>query len=168
MEFVEVIKNRCATRKFSNTKPTRELINQVLEAGRIAPTAKNNQPERIYIIETEESLRKLDEATPCRYNAPVVLMVCANKAEAFTKGDHSSYEMDASIVATHLMLMATNLGLDNIWIEMFDREKLISLFSLEENIEPVCLIPIGYKAEDCPESINHHNRKALTEIVKYI
>ena len=55
--------------------------------------------------------------------------------------------MDACIVATHMMLEATNIGVDNIWIEMFDKQELIKQFNLEEDIEPICLIPIGYKAD---------------------
>ena len=86
---------------------------------------------------------------------------------AFKKNDESTYIVDASIVATHMMLEATNVGLDNIWIEMFDKEKLIQEFNLGENV-PICLIPIGYKSEDCPLNPLHNVRKDLSETVKYI
>lgn len=76
--------------------------------------------------------------------------------------------MDACIVATHMMLEATNIGVDNIWIEMFDKQELIKQFNLEENIEPICLIPIGYKADDYTGNLLHNQRKDLKETVEFI
>jgi len=74
--------------------------------------------------------------------------------------------MDACIVATHMMLESTNQRLGNIWIELFDREIIKSEFDLPENLEPVCMLPMGYKAEDCPVSPLHYARKNLNDIVE--
>ena len=168
MEFENVIRKRQATRKFSNQVVEKEKINNILEAGRIAPTAKNIQPIKIYVVESSEGLEKIDKASPCRYNAPIVLLVCGDKKQAFSKGEHSTYEMDACIVATHMMLEATNQELDNIWVEMFDENVLREEFSIPNNLVPVCLLPIGYRDENCPESPNHNRRKELEEIVEYV
>ena len=168
MEFENVIRKRQATRKFSNQVVEKEKINNILEAGRIAPTAKNVQPIKIYVVESSEGLEKIDKASPCRYNAPIVLLVCGDKEQAFSKGEHSTYEMDACIVATHMMLEATNQELDNIWVEMFDENVLREEFSIPNNLVPVCLLPIGYRDENCPESPNHNKRKELDEIVEYV
>ena len=75
--------------------------------------------------------------------------------------------MDACIVATHMMLEATNVGLGSIWIEFFDGEKLKKEFDLGKNIEPICLIPLGYVADDYNGNPMHNNRKSLNEIVEY-
>ena len=166
MEFEQVIKTRTAVRKFKNEKISKELIDKILYAGLLAPTAKNNQPQKIYVVTKDEDLIKLDQVTPCRYNAPAVLIVCSNKNKAFSLNDHSTYEIDASIVATHMMLEATNLGIGSIWVDMFDRKNLKELFNIEE--EPVCLMPIGYKQDDYIESVFHNNRKPLEEIAKYL
>ena len=168
MEFDKVIRERQATRKFSSQEIEQEKLDSILEAGRIAPTAKNLQPIKIYVVKSSEGLEKIDKASPCRYNAPVVLLVCGDKDIAYTKGDYSTYEMDACIVATHMMLEATNQGLNNIWIEMFDGEVLKEEFNLSDNLVPICLLPIGYKEENCPASPNHNKRKDLTEIVEYV
>ena len=168
MEFENVIRKRQATRKFSNQVVEKEKINNILEAGRIAPTAKNVQPIKIYVVESSEGLEKIDKASPCRYNAPIVLLVCGDKKQAFSKGEHSTYEMDACIVATHMMLEATNQELDNIWVEMFDENVLREEFSIPNNLVPVCLLLIGYRDENCPESPNHNRRKELEEIVEYV
>jgi len=165
MEFEKVIRERHATRKFQNKVVERDKLESILEAGRLAPTAKNNQPIKIIVVEKE--IDKIDLASPCRYGAPTVLLVCGDKEKAFQKGDHSTFEMDACIVATHMMLEATNQGISNIWVEMFDEKVLRENFSLRENLVPVCLIPIGYEEENLPVNPNHLNRKPLEEIVEY-
>ena len=167
MEFDSVIKERIATRRFSDKKVESEKLNKILEAGRIAPTAKNIQPIKIYVIQSENGLEKLDKATKCRYGAQTVLLVCGDKDKAYTKKDYSTYEMDASIVATHMMLEATNIGIDNIWIEMFDDDILRTEFEIPANLKPVCLLPIGYKSKNCPPSPFHKIRKNIDDLVEY-
>lgn len=167
MEFENVIRERHSTRRFSDRVVDDNTLNKILEAGRIAPTAKNIQPFKIYVIKSQDGIIKLDKATPCRYNAPIVLLICGDKDSSFKKGDYSTYEMDSCIVATHMLLEATNLGVNNIWIEMFDKDILREEFNIPNNLEPVCLIPIGYETEDCPTSVNHNNRKGLEELVEY-
>ena len=167
MEFEKVIRKRFSVRKFKNEPIDNELFNKILEAGNLAPTAKNNQPQKIYVVQSKEGLDKIDKASPCRYNAPVCLIVASDKNLAWSKENYSTYEMDACIVATHMMLEATNLGVDNIWVEMFDKNLLKQEFNLGENIEPICLIPLGYKTDDCTPSPMHNKRKDLSEIVEY-
>ena len=168
MEFIKVIKEREAVRKYKNIKVEKEKIEKILEAGNLAPTAKNIQPQKIYVVESDNWLEKIDTVTPCRYNAPTVLIVCSDKSIAWHKDDYSTYEMDATIVATHMLLAAKNENVDSIWIEMFDKGKLKKLLNLDNNIEPICLIPLGYKTEDYPGNPNHKIRKKLTEIVEYL
>ena len=168
MQFENVIRKRTAVRKFSDKNLEQEKLNKILEAGRLAPTAKNNQPLKIYVVNSEKGLIKIDNASRCRYGAKTVLIVCGNIDEAYHKGDYSTYEMDACIVTTHMMLEATNQGIDNIWVEMFDGEVLREEFNLSNNIVPICLLPIGYKDENCPASPNHNKRKDLTDLVEYV
>jgi len=167
MDFEDVIKERKSTRNFSDRKISQEELNKILEAGRIAPTAKNNQPIKIYVIQSEDGLAKIDNASPCRYGAPTVLLVCGDKEKAFFREGHSTYEVDSCIVATHMMLEATNIGIDNIWVDMFDRNIAREEFNIPENLIPVCLLPMGYKSEICPSSPNHMNRKNINQIVEY-
>ncbi|MEE3343604.1 MAG: nitroreductase family protein [Bacilli bacterium] len=168
MEFNKVIKEREAVRSFKDTKVEKEKIEKILEAGNLAPTAKNLQPQKIYVVESKEWLEKLDTITPCRYNAPLVLIVCSDKSIAWHKDDYSTYEMDACIVATHMMLASKNENIDSIWIEMFDKTKLKELLNLDDNIEPICLLPLGYQTDDYPGNPNHNIRKDLNEIVEYL
>ena len=166
MEFEQVIRDRFAVRKYTTQSIELEKLNAVLEAWRLAPTAKNIQPIKIYVVKSEEWLAKVDEASRCRYWAPTVLIVCGDKESAFELNGHSTYEVDASIVATHMMLEATNQWLGNIWIDLFDRERIREKFDIPKNLVPVCLLPIGYKADDCPMNPMHNVRKNLNEIVE--
>ena len=168
MNFEEIIRKRTSVRKFSDKKLEQENLDKILEAGRLAPTAKNNQPIKIYIVQSDEGLLKIDKASKCRYNANTILIICGNKEEAYHKGDYSTYEMDSCIVATHMMLEATNIGVDNIWIESFDENILREEFNIPNNFIPVCLLPLGYKSQDCPINPMHNKRKEIEEIVEYI
>ena len=168
MEFNDVIRKRTATRKFSNRKLSKEDIEKILEAGSLAPTAKNFQPEFIYAVISEEGLKKIDKITPCRYNAQCCLLVCSDKEKAFHKDEYSTFEIDATIVATHMILESANLNIDSTWIEAFDKNEAKDVFELDDNLEPVCIINLGYKTDDCPENPMHNQRKNVSEIAKYI
>ncbi len=167
MEFEDIIRRRTSVRKFSEKKLEQVKLDKILEAGRLAPTAKNNQPFKIYVVNSEEGLMKIDNASRCRYGAKTVLIICGNKEEAYHKGDYSTYEMDSCIVATHMMLEATNNGVDNIWVESFDENILREDFNIPSEYIPVCLLPLGYKAVDCPINPLHEKRKNIEDIVEY-
>lgn len=167
MEFDKVIRERKATRKFSSKEVEQEKLDKILEAGRLAPTAKNNQPFKIFVINSVEGIKKLDKCTPCRYGAPIVLLVCGDIKKSYIKDNIPMYPVDCSIVTTHMMLEATNLGIDNIWIEMFDKEKIKKEFEISDDLDPVCLLPIGYKSKICPPSPFHKIRKKINDLVEY-
>ena len=167
MKFEDVIRKREAVRKFKDESISEEELGMILEAGRLAPTAKNNQPIKIIVVKSKEGIEIIDEASPCRYNAPIVLVICGNKDECFTNGMHNTLEIDASIVATHMMLEATNVGVDNIWIDMFDRDILKNKLNLESNIIPISLLPLGYRSDDYEGNPRHNIRKNIEDIVEY-
>lgn len=168
MEFNDVIRKRTATRMFSDKKISGEYIEKVLEAGNLAPTAKNLQPQFIYVVVSDEGLENIDKVSPCRYNAKCCLLVCSDKEKAFQKDGYSTYEIDATIVATHMILEATNLNIDTTWIEAFDHQETKKIFNIGDNLEPVCIINLGYKADDCPKNPLHNQRKSKNETVKYL
>lgn len=167
MEFEEIIRKRTAIRKFSDKELEKEKLDKILEVGRLAPTAKNNQPIKIYVIQSNNGIEKIDKASRCRYGAKTVLIVCGNEEEAYHKENSTTYEMDSCIVATHMMLEAINIGVDNIWIESFDEKKLKEEFNIPDELTPVCLLPLGYRTEDCPINPLHNKRKDIEDIVEY-
>ncbi len=170
MEFKKVIQNRYSCKKYCEKQVETEKLNAILEAGRLAPTAKNLQEQHIYVVQSEEVLAKIDTVTPCRYGAPTVLVVAFDKTNVFTyPGDkRDSGVEDASIVATHLTLAAADEGVDSCWINFFDPDKLHAELSLPENEEVLMLLDLGYAAEGAGPLPNHDSRKALSDTVSYL
>lgn len=170
MNFLDLVKDRYSCKKFSDKKVDREILSRVLEAGRLAPTAKNLQEQKIYVAESDEALSKIDGVTPCRYGAPTVLVVAFDKENTFTYpgGKYDSGKEDAAIVATHMILGAASEGLDSCWVNAFDPDKLASALELPANEEILCLIDLGFKAEGAGPLDNHFDRKDLDETVSFI
>lgn len=167
MAFIDLAKERYSVRKFSSKPVEKEKLERILQAGQIAPTAGNTQPQRIIIAQDEDARAKIKRCTPCHFNAPVVLAVCYDNTVSFKGKTFNLGIMDASIVTTHLMLEAADLGLGATWVENFEPEAVIREFSLPENLVPVALLPLGYPAEDARPSERHTSRKPLDETVFY-
>lgn len=170
MEFKEVIKNRYSCKKYSSKPVPQEKLTAVLEAGRLAPTAKNLQEQHIYVIQSPEMLEKIDTVTPCRYGAPVVLAVAFDRNNVYTyPGEkRDSGIEDAAIVATHLILAAADQGVDSCWLNCFDPDKAKFLLGLPENEDILMLLDLGYAAEGAGPLPNHNSRKPLEETVSYL
>ena len=170
MEFKNVIKNRYSCKQYSGKPVEKEKLTAILEAGRLAPTAKNLQEQHIYVVQSAENLAKIDEVTPCRYGAPIVAVVAFDKENVYTYpgGKRDSGIEDAAIVAAHMILAAANEGVDSCWLNNFDPDKLKALLSLPENEEILMLLDLGYAAEGAAPLPNHDSRKPLDETVTYI
>ncbi|HAK68568.1 MAG TPA: nitroreductase [Treponema sp.] len=174
MDFLELSKARYSVRKFDSKKVEDEKLDKVLEAGRLAPTAKNSQSHRIFILKSEEALRKINEATPMAYHAPVVLMVCYDKSASYKNTadahypDYDGGEADACIVTTAMMMEATELGLGTLWARGYDSQKIYDAFPEVKDLELVCLLDVGYPAADSHPSSRHADRKPLSETTKVL
>ena len=170
MKFAEVIRDRYSCKKFDGRPVEKEQLDAILEAGRLAPTAKNLQEQRIYVVQSAEGLAKIDKLTPCRYGAGTVLVVAFDSENVFTYpgGKRDSGIENASIVATHLMLAAKNEGVDSCWINFFDPEVAAKELGLPENEEVLMLLDLGYAVDGTKPLANHEQRKPLSEIVRYL
>ncbi len=167
MDFLTLAKERYSVRKFKPEPiPEPELV-AVLSAGRLAPTACNLQPQRIFVIRSSESLAKIRRCSSCHFDAPVVLMICYDRSESWKRSfdGFDAGAMDATIVTTHLMLAAAEQGLGTTWVCFFDPKKLRQEFSLPEQLEPVALLPIGFPADDAVANPVHFKRKELSQTV---
>lgn len=170
MEFGDVVKNRYSCKKYSSRPVPEEAVKAILEAGRLAPTAKNLQEQHIYLLKSDEALARMDSLTPCRYNAPAVIMVAYDRENVFTyPGEkYNSGAEDAAIVATHLILAACNEGVDSCWVNFYDPDKAAETFGLPENEAVLCFIDLGYAAEGAGPLPNHFSRKEISETVTEI
>ena len=170
MEFTNVASQRYSCKKYDGRPLSEESLKSILEAGRLAPTAKNLQEQKIYVVRSEEGLAKIDKITPCRYGAATVVVVAFDKTNVFTYpgGKRDSGIEDASIVATHMMLAACDAGVDSCWINNFDPDKAHEILGLPENEEVLMLMDLGYAAEGTGPLPNHGKRKDLSETVHYM
>ena len=170
MEFNEVVKNRYSCKKYSDRKLEPEKLNAILEAGRLAPTAKNLQEQHVYVLQSEEALAKVDGVTRCRYGAPVVLIVAFDRNNVFVYpgNKRDSGVEDATIVTTHMILAAANEGINSCWVNFFDPDKMAEALGLPENEEILMMMDLGYAAEGAGPLPNHGSRKALEETVRYM
>ena len=170
MEFQKVIENRYSCKKYSDRPVEEEKLNAILNAGRLAPTAKNLQEQHIYVLRTAEALAKIDSVTPCRYGAPTVLVVAFNCKNVFTYpgGKRDSGVEDAAIVATHMILAAADQGVDSCWLNFLDPEKTAAVLGLPEDEEVLMVMDLGYAAEGAGPLPNHGSRKPLSETVSYL
>ena len=172
MEFEEVIRERYSVRQFSDREVEQEKIDKILEAGRLAPTAANFQPQKIFVIKSKEGLEKISRACRMTYDAPLVLLVCADLNQSWKikmDDEFDSADMDVAIVGTHLMLEAWNQGIGSCWIRAFNSLDVREQLELPSNIKPCFLLSLGYKADDAiPNEKMHYSRKNLEDTVTFM
>ena len=170
MEFRDVVSGRYSCKSYDSARQVApEVLARILEAGRLAPTAKNLQEQHVYVLQSAESLTIVDELTPCRYGAPTVLLVAFDATNVFTYpgGARDSGIEDASIVATHLTLAAADAGVDSCWVNNFDPALAKERLGLPENEEVLMLLDLGHAAEGAGPLPNHASRKPLEQTVTY-
>ena len=169
MNFRDLAAERFSVRKFTNKMPDKEILDKILEAGNLAPTGCNYQPHRILVINNDEAIAKLKDCTRCHFDAPCAMLVCYNKDECWTRPYDGAQcgIVDASIVTTHLMLQAWELGIGSTWVMHFNPFKMREAFSIPENIEPVALLVMGYPADDVVPNERHSAYRPLEETVLY-
>ncbi|MDE7218837.1 MAG: nitroreductase family protein [Oscillospiraceae bacterium] len=167
MDFLELAAKRYSVRSFKETPVPQMMIDQILMAGCAAPTAHNNQPQRILVIHSQEGISTLKKCTECHYNAPLAFIVCYDKETCWKRSydDKTSGDIDASIAAVHMMMEATELGIGSAWIMHFIPEAVKVEFELPENIEPVAILVMGYA--DSGPSQEHFRRRDLNDLVSY-
>ena len=172
MEYSDVIKERFSVRSFKKDPIEKEKLDRILEAVRIAPTAKNSQPQRFYVLSTEESFKKLGDSRRMAYEAPIVIMVCADMEKACKIAIEEGYdtsEMDCSIAATQMMLEAWNIGVGSVWVRWFNSDNLHRSFNLPKHIKPILLLTLGYMTDDCrPREGSHDVKNKIEDEVVYL
>ena len=165
--FMNILQSRYSCHAFNHHPVSESKLEMILEAGRLAPSAGNCQPVRIWVVKSEEALAKLREIHPC-YGAPVVLIVGCRNEEAWVRPSDgiNAAKTDAAIVLTHLMLTATDAGLANMWIWDFDPSKIREILPETRDHGIYGMLAIGHPAsvEGKPTEL-HSQRKSLEDLV---
>lgn len=167
MTFLELAKDRYSVRKYQEKPIEDNKLQYILEAGRVAPTALNKQPQRFLVLSSPAGLEKLNKAGNT-HGSPLAIVVCALKDQAWVRpqDNHPMTEIDPSIAATHMMLAAWEQGVGSCWITWFDPAIVKAEFNLPENVEPVDILALGYADSPVQQSDRHDKQRIpLAEMV---
>jgi nitroreductase len=166
MDVMEAIKSRRSIRRFKDLPIEQEKLLQVLEAGRLAPSANNQQDWNFVVVRDADLRQKLAEV--CHEQAfigeaPVVIVACTTNASRIMRSGYQCAAVDLSIAVAHMTLAAVALGLGSCWIGAFDTNKVAAVLGLPQGLAPVHVVPLGYPVE----SPAARPRKSLDEVVIY-
>ena len=167
MDFSTVLQKRYSCRAFAARAVEQEKVDRILEAGRIAPTAVNKQPVHVWAVSNPDTLASIKGVTRSNYGAPLILVAGCRPADAWVRryDGKNGAEVDASIVATYLMLAAENEGLATLWVGSFDPAGLAELLPGVEGYGLVAMINVGYPAPESVPSAMHGSRLSMDEFV---
>ncbi len=168
MRFIELAEKRCSIRGYKPDPVPEELLGEILQAGRLAPTAKNLQPFHFIVVRDPAKLDELALSYPAPFlrEAPVLIVICMESSKGWTRDryDGKNYcEVDAAIAIDHMTLAAADNGLGTCWIGAFDPEKVSAAMGLPAGVEPLALLPVGFPNMEGREK----TRKSLDELVRY-
>ena len=170
MDFLELAKERYSCRQLSDKKVEKEKLDKIIQAGILAPTATNAQPYKIWIIESDEAKEKLAKANRYKFGAEVFFIVGAKRDAAWVRkfDNYNFADVDASIVATHMMMEIADLGLGTTWVGHFDEPLLKKEFPEMNDYEVIAIFPVGYPSEEAKPAERHDIRKTVEEAVEYL
>ena len=168
MSFAEMVRQRYSVRKFDSRPVEKEKLDKILEAGRLAPTGCNFQPQRILVVRGE-GLEQMKACTPMQFGQPMVLVVCWDSRESWKHRNGRDYGLvDGTIVLTQMMYEAQELGIGSLIVGLYKEKELRENFHIPDHYEVTGLLLLGYPAEDCqPHPRLHDARKAVEETVFY-
>lgn len=169
MDFLNLAEKRYSVRKFKKQHLNQTEIDKLLKAAHLAPTGCNYQPQRILVLNNDETILKLKSCTKCHFDAPTAMLVCCNMDETWSRpyDGAKSAPVDACIVTTHIMLQAADMGIGSTWVMHFDPFAMRETFNIPENIEPIALLVLGYPADDASPMALHTQYRPLDEVVFY-
>lgn len=169
-DFLELAHDRYSARKFKSGEIPEADIEKIIEAGLCAPTAVNFQPIKLWVFKSRKAREKLLSCSKMKFiePAPVIIAVGSKAEQAWVRPyDQKNFgDVDASIVATQIMLEIHDLGYGSTWIGHFDANTLKELFPEMKDYEMIALLPVGIIADDCAPSDRHEKRKSYDELVE--
>ncbi|MDD4308791.1 MAG: nitroreductase family protein [Candidatus Cloacimonetes bacterium] len=179
MNCKELILDRHSVRNFLPDPIPKNVLNDILEAGRLAPSAQNKQPWRYIVFTETEKIQKL--ALNCGLiglanffirKAPCLIIACADTKDNLKLNGQDYYLVDTAISFHQMMLMARSYGIGSCWLAAFSEKKLRSYLDIPETWRIVALAPFGYPADKkslytkmVSRFASSTERKPLAEIV---
>ena len=149
MDVIEVIRKRRSIRQYSDKPVERDKIERLLEAARLAPSAKNFQEWRFVIVTDAECRKQLAQAANAQAfvaQAPVVIAACAEHDGYVLRCGQLAHPIDVAIAIDHMTLQAVAEGLGTCWIGSFYEDQVKAILGIPETITVVEMLTVGYPA----------------------
>jgi nitroreductase len=165
MDVFEAIAVRKSVRAFLDKPVGEDVLEKILDAARLAPSARNAQEWRFVVVSDRTVRQKIaSEAArqPFIGTAGILLACCAITDGRIMRCGQPAYPIDVAIAMDHLSLAAAALGLGTCWIGSFDEELVRRFLGIEPGVRVVQLMPLGYPADPAPVP---KSRLSLGEIV---
>jgi nitroreductase len=170
MSFLELAKKRYSARSFKKIPVEEEKLKEILEAGRVAPSAVNFQPLQFIVLQDKE-IREKVASTYSRdwiLEAPVIIVVCGDHSRSWRRSDGKDHcDIDVAIAIDHMSLSATDLGLGTCWVCNFNSMQCHKILNLPAHIETIALLPLGYPSDETDFNRHTTKRKKFEEIVHW-
>ena len=163
MEYGKLVLDRYSCRKLTDAPVEQEKIDYIIRCATSAPTAVNYQPVRIWVAKSDEARQRIADATNFTFGAGRFMVVGAKADSAWVRpADSENFAVvDASIVATQLMLAIHDCGLRSTWVGKFDPQVLKDAYPEMNDYNLIAIFPIGYPAADAVPSDRHSQRKSV-------
>lgn len=173
MSIDKLLLERKSVRSFSPKHINKKIILELLNVARLAPSAVNYQPWGFFVCSADEIKQRIRESYPRKWfeSAPLYIVACADKSQSWKRAsdnkDHGN--IDVAIAVTHLILKATEMGIGTCWVCNFDANILKDALNLDNVLEPVAIIPIGYPSDNTSiETEQPKNRKSIEEFTEWM
>lgn len=153
MEVLEALKTRYSLRDFADREIEEEVLEKILEAGRLAPTASNQQRTKVIVVRDPALRQGMVEACSGQAfvgKAPAVLVVCADNDRLMRCGQ-SARMVDCCIALSFMCVEAASLGVQGCRIGAFEAEKVRTLLHIPDEYVVAAVYPMGYAARDTGE-----------------
>lgn len=172
MEYYDLIRSRESIRSYDPNRPLKkEILEKILDAGRLAPSAANYQPWKFLVISSTSMLEKVRASYNTQWfkDAPHILIVLGLKNQAWVRGydGYNSIETDVTIAMMHLILAAENEGVGTCWIAAYNPAILKEALNIKDNQVVFGITPLGYPKPGFSKAFNKR-RKSLRDIVEYL
>ncbi|MDD4239216.1 MAG: nitroreductase family protein [Desulfotomaculaceae bacterium] len=170
MDVFTAISERRSVRAYQGTEVDEEKINQIIEAGRLAPSAANRQEWKFIVVRNHETRQKLASAANNQGflgEAPVVIVCCAMESKVIMPCGQLAYTVDLSIATAYMILAAYELDLGTCWIGAFKEEEVKKVLDIPNHIRVVSLFPVGYPAQN-PAGRPRKSREQILCFEKYV
>ena len=165
--ILEAILKRRSVRSYLNKEVEEEKLREVLEAGRLAPSACNIQPWKFVVVRNEETRKKMVRACANQKfvgEAPVLVVGCITQKGYLMGGWYDSNILDLGIALDHMTLQAAHLGLGTCWIGAFNEDEVRSILDIPKSVRVGAILTLGYPKNG---NVFEKDRKSFDEVVSF-